>query len=60
MRVIVSECLLGVACRYDGGSKPCAAVRDLCAKVDATGVCPERAAGLPVSRAGAFGNPFKL
>ncbi len=50
MRVIVSECLLGVACRYDGGSKPCAAVRDLCRKVDAAGVCPERAAGLPVPR----------
>lgn len=50
MRVIVSECLLGVACRYDGGSKPCAAVCDFCRKVDATGVCPERAAGLPVPR----------
>ena len=24
MRLLVSACLLGVPCRYDGGSKPCA------------------------------------
>ncbi|WP_417118348.1 purine-nucleoside phosphorylase [Olsenella phocaeensis] len=52
MRVVVSECLRGVSCRFDGGSKPCAAVCELCAKpgVEPVGVCPELAAGLPVPR----------
>ncbi|MGN0075414.1 MAG: purine-nucleoside phosphorylase [Parafannyhessea sp.] len=50
MRVIVSECLRGTACRYDGGAKPNAAVRELCGKVDVVGVCPESASGLPVPR----------
>ena len=50
MRVIVSECLRGVPCRYDGGAKPNAAVQDLCGKVEVVGVCPEAASGLPVPR----------
>jgi purine-nucleoside phosphorylase len=50
VRVIVSECLRGTACRYDGRAKPVPAVRDLCEKVDVVGVCPETAAGLPVPR----------
>lgn len=50
MRVIVSECLRGIACRYDGRTKPAPAVQDLCEKVGVVGVCPEVAAGLPVPR----------
>lgn len=50
MRIIVSDCLRGTPCRYDGGSKPCEAVRRLCERVEATAVCPETAAGLPVPR----------
>ena len=50
MRVIVSECLRGTPCRYDGGSKPCEAVRRFCEHKDAVGVCPETAACLPVPR----------
>lgn len=50
MRVIVSDCLRGTACRYDGGSKPCEAVRRLCDHVEAVGVCPETAGALPVPR----------
>ena len=50
MRVIVSECLRGTACRYDGGAKPVDAVQELCQKVDVVGVCPELASGLPVPR----------
>lgn len=50
MRVIVSECLRGTACRYDGRAKPSAAVQELCEKVDVVGVCPETAAGLPSPR----------
>ncbi len=50
MRVIVSSCLMGDACRYDGAAKPNAAVLELCGKVEAMGVCPETASGLPVPR----------
>lgn len=50
MRVIVSACLQGVACRYDGGSKPNSAVQELCRKVEVVPVCPETASGLPVPR----------
>ena len=50
MRVIVSECLRGTACRYDGGAKPNSAVEELCSKVDVVGVCPETASQLPVPR----------
>jgi len=50
MRVIVSSCLMGAACRFDGRSKPSDAVIELCRKVEAAGVCPETAARLPVPR----------
>lgn len=33
MDVVVSACLLGEACRYDGGSKPNEAVRQLASRV---------------------------
>ena len=50
MRVLVSDCLRGIACRFDGGSKPSRSVRRLCEKVEVVGVCPEVAAGLGVPR----------
>lgn len=50
MRVIVSSCLRGVACRYDGGAKPNGAVEELCRKVEVVPVCPETLSGLPVPR----------
>ena len=50
MRVAISACLLGRPVRYDGGTKPNAAVRALADKVDALPVCPETASGLPVPR----------
>lgn len=50
MRVAISACLLGDAVRYDGGSKPVAAVRQLARKVEVLRVCPETASGLPVPR----------
>ena len=40
MRAIVSRCLLGAACRYDGGSKPCDAAIELVRKMDCRAVCP--------------------
>ncbi|MCP4807971.1 MAG: DUF523 domain-containing protein [Proteobacteria bacterium] len=41
---LVSACLLGRACRYDGASKPSAAVREL---TDVIPVCPEELLGVP-------------
>ncbi|RMF47341.1 MAG: DUF523 domain-containing protein [Deltaproteobacteria bacterium] len=50
--ILVSACLLGVACRYDGGSKPNAKVIDLIRRhnLRAVPVCPEQLAGLPTPR----------
>ncbi len=53
---IVSACLLGRACRYDGGSKPSASVA---AWLDARGgevvpVCPEELGGLGTPRPAAW------
>ncbi len=52
MRVIVSNCLLGVACRYNGKAKPCPAVVEFAQKpgVEVCRVCPETASGLPIPR----------
>ena len=50
MRLLVSACLLGVCCRYDGQSKPCEAVLALGAKHTLIPVCPEQLGGLPTPR----------
>ena len=51
MRIAVSACLLGEACRYDGRSKPCARVQELGADGhELVPVCPEVAGGLPTPR----------
>ncbi len=50
MDVVVSACLLGEPCRYDGGSKPSEAVRALTARMQAHPVCPEVAGGLSTPR----------
>lgn len=52
MKVAVSSCLLGEACRYDGASKPCAAALELLRTpgVEVLPVCPEVAGGLPTPR----------
>ena len=47
---VMSSCLLGAPCRYDGGSKPIDEVIELARKVDVVRVCPETASGLPVPR----------
>jgi len=48
--IIVSACLAGVACRYDGGAKPCPAVQRLVAEGAALPVCPEQLGGLTTPR----------
>ena len=50
-RVLVSACLLGAGCRYDGKAKLCpsaAALRDVAELIP---VCPEQLGGLPTPRA---------
>ena len=46
MNILVSACLLGRSCRYDGKSKPCKAVIDLSKKHNLIPVCPEMDGGL--------------
>ncbi|MBQ6117480.1 MAG: DUF523 domain-containing protein [Oscillospiraceae bacterium] len=50
MRILVSACLLGVACRYDGGSKPRPEILSLAQKHELIPVCPEQLGGLPTPR----------
>lgn len=53
MTVLVSACLLGVACRYDGASKglPDSVLRELMARHTLVPACPEQLGGLPTPRA---------
>ena len=50
MRLLVSACLLGCACRYDGGGKPREAVLRLAEQHELIPVCPEQLGGLPTPR----------
>ena len=50
MRILISACLLGAACRYDGRSKPHPLVRALAARHELVPVCPEQLGGLPTPR----------
>ncbi|MBO4377331.1 MAG: DUF523 domain-containing protein [Clostridia bacterium] len=50
MRILISACLLGIRCRYDGGSKPCGQVLLLGKKHVLIPVCPEQLGGLPTPR----------
>ena len=49
-RYVVSGCLAGLSCRYDGGSMPCEPVRRLVLAGRAVTACPETLACLPVPR----------
>ena len=49
-KIIVSACLLGEACRYDGKSKPCEKVIALAEKYELIPVCPEVFGGLSTPR----------
>ncbi len=48
--IIVSACLAGISCRYDGAGKPCEAVVRLVAEGKAIPVCPEQLGGLTTPR----------
>ena len=49
-KILVSACLLGVACRYDGKSKPVDEVIALSERYGIVPVCPEILGGLPTPR----------
>lgn len=49
-KVLVSACLLGSNCRYDGKSKPNAAVKRLSERFELIPVCPETLGGLQIPR----------
>ena len=48
--ILISACLLGCACRYDGQSKPCPAAQELARRGLAVPVCPEQLGGLSTPR----------
>lgn len=49
-RYVVSACLAGIPCRYDGGCSPFAPVVRLVESGQALPVCPEQLGGLPTPR----------
>ncbi len=50
---VVSACLAGVKCRYDGMGKPCKRIIDLVEEGKAILVCPEQLGGLSTPRVSA-------
>lgn len=48
--IIVSACLAGVECRFDGRSKPNNMIMEMVEKGEAIPVCPEVLGGLPTPR----------
>ncbi len=49
-RILISACLLGVGCRYDGASKAYPGVERLMERYELIPVCPEQMGGLPTPR----------
>lgn len=50
MKLLISACLLGASCRYDGASKPQPWVEELVKYHQLVPVCPEQLGGLPTPR----------
>jgi uncharacterized protein YbbK (DUF523 family) len=50
MRLLVSACLLGVCCRYDGAGKTHPLAGELMTRYTVIPVCPEQLGGLPTPR----------
>ncbi len=48
--ILISACLLGEGCRYDGKSKPCPKIMKLKEKYNLIPVCPEVLGGLETPR----------
>ena len=50
MKILVSACLLGVCCRYDGKTKPSESIIALSKEHQLIPVCPEQLGGLSTPR----------
>lgn len=50
MKLLISACLLGVCCRYDGASKAHPLAEALAKRHTLVPVCPEQLGGLPTPR----------
>lgn len=50
MKIMISACLAGVNCKYNGGSNRNERVIGLCAGHQVIAVCPEQMGGLPTPR----------
>lgn len=50
MRILISACLLGVCCRYDGASKAHPLAEELAKRHTLVPVCPEQLGGLATPR----------
>ena len=50
MKLLISACLLGIPCRYDGASKPQSWAEKLAERHELVPVCPEQLGGLPTPR----------
>ncbi|MDF2548443.1 MAG: hypothetical protein K0R93_3341 [Anaerosolibacter sp.] len=48
--ILISACLAGINCRYDGGSKQIVEIEKLIKEGKAVLVCPEQLGGLPTPR----------
>jgi len=48
--IVVSACLAGISCRFDGNAKPCEEVINLVKQKKAVPACPECMAGLKLPR----------
>ena len=49
-KILVSACLLGMNCRYDGGNSERPAIKELLKEYDIIPFCPEVFGGLPTPR----------
>lgn len=50
MKILISACLLGIPCRYDGASKAQPWAEELARHHELVPVCPEQLGGLPTPR----------
>ena len=50
MKILVSACLVGRKCKYNGGDNLCESLLELGKKHELIPVCPETAGGLPTPR----------
>lgn len=50
MKIVVSACLLGENCKYNGGNNYSSAVAEFVSGREVIAVCPERLAGLGIPR----------